>query len=330
MIVQGALPWLGDNLLLLDELRIELERLEIREPVLLRASELGKLDRVLTQGTDRAGYPGDRRWCIDPAIAHEDVILATTPEQNRDGEADPAVSTSLKKFPLIEDPMLLIYAAAALEHLRDNHWRFRDPASKPAALRAIFPIDKLAMPEGWFSSEEGMFYRRLVNWWLRELDARGRIVEIGCWLGRSTSYVARLCQARGASLTCVDTWAGSSDRFDAQYRELLANRDIEAEFRAHLATLGVSPQIRREPSLAVARTFAAGSVDLVFLDASHDYAAVAADIAAWRPALRERGLLAGHDFSERHPGLVAAVEAAARSFGCELVRGPGSLWCLRP
>ena len=329
-LVEAPLPWLGDNLLLLDELRVELDRLEIREPVLLRASELSKLDRVLTQGTDRAGYPGDKRWCLDPAIAHEDVILATTPKQNRDNEKDPAVSTSLKKFPLIEDPMLLIYAEIAFEHLRDNHWRFREPSNKPAALRAVFPIRKLALPDGWFSSEEGLFYRRLVDWWSRELGARKQIVEVGCWLGRSTSYITRLCQARGATLTCVDTWAGSSDRFDAAYRALLASRDIEAEFRAHVAALGVSPQIRREPSLAVARSFAPGSVDLVFLDASHDHDAVAADIAAWRPALRERGLLAGHDLSEHHPGVVAAVEAAARSFDCELVRGPGSVWCLRP
>lgn len=329
-LVQPSLPWLGDNLLLLDELRVELERLQIDEPVLLRASEHNKLERVLAHGTDRAGYPGDKRWCLDRAIAHEDVILATTPEQNREGEADPAVSTSIKKFPLIEDPMLLIYAEAALEHLRDNHWRFRDPSNKPASLRAIFPIDKLALPDGWFSPEEGRYYRRLVDWWSRELGARKQIVEVGCWLGRSTSYIARLCQARGVTLTCVDTWAGSSDRFDAAYRQLLAGRDIEAEFRSRLERLGVSPQIRREPSLITAQSFAPGSVDLVFLDASHDHEAVAADIAAWRPTLRERGLLAGHDLSERHPGLVAAVEAAARSFDCELVRGPGSLWCLRP
>ena len=41
-IVQAELPWLGDNLLLLDEVRVELERLGIREPVLLRASEHSK------------------------------------------------------------------------------------------------------------------------------------------------------------------------------------------------------------------------------------------------------------------------------------------------
>jgi SAM-dependent methyltransferase len=327
--VHDPLPYLGDDALLLAELHEELERLAIVEPVLLRASERSKLERVLAHGTDRGGYPGDRRWRYDESIAHADVILATTPEQNLAGEGDAATSTSLKKFAGIDEPLLLVYAAAAFERLRDNHHRFRAPAAKLAALRAVFPIRKLALPDGWFRRAEGHAYRGLVA---RALAGRtrGRVVEVGCWLGRSTSFIARLCRARGALLTCVDTWAGSSDRFDAAYRERLAERDIAAEFQAHLLALGVAVDLRREPSFVVAQSFAGESVDLVFLDGSHDHAAIVADLAAWRPALRAGGILAGHDFDERHPGVVVAVEAAAREHGCALHRGPGSLWWMIP
>ncbi|MCC6558338.1 MAG: hypothetical protein IT372_35805 [Polyangiaceae bacterium] len=146
-LVQPPLPYSGDDLLLLERLRVELERLGIDEPVLLRASEQDKLDRVLAHGTDRAGHPGDRRWEHDPSIAHADVILATTPEQNRLAEADPHTSTSLRKLPLKDEPLLLVYAAAAFERLPGtNEYRFRDPAGKLAALRAVFPIRKLAPP----------------------------------------------------------------------------------------------------------------------------------------------------------------------------------------
>ncbi len=214
--------------------------------------------------------------------------------------------------------------------MRENHWKFRDPNLKVAGLRAIFPIRKLALPEGWFRREEGLAYRALVDAALTEPGARRRVVELGCWLGRSSSYVARLCEARGAELICVDRWAGSSDRFDAGYRELLARREVEAEFRAHMAALGVNPTIRREDSLLAARSVARGSVDLVFLDGSHDREAVAADIAAWRPTQRAGGVLAGHDFDARHPGVIAAVEAAAREQGRAIERGLGSLWWLRP
>lgn len=330
-LVQPALPWFGDNLLLLEEIRVDLARLGISEPVVVRASELDKLERVLVHGTDRAGYPGDRRWHGNPQIPHADVILATTFAQNRAGEAGFGASTSLRKLPIIDAPMILVYAASALEPLpTPNEYRFRQPENKPAALRAIFPITKHALPDGWFRADEGMAYRGLVELALveraLESDQPGRIVEVGCWLGRSTTYVGRLCRVRGAELSCIDTWAGSSDRFDADYREQLAARDIEAEFRAHLERLGAAATCCTRPSIEAATEFAAETVDLVFLDGSHDQAAVAADLGAWWGRLRGGGILAGHDFSDRHPGLVAAVQAFARKQGCQIRREAGSVW----
>ncbi|PRQ08266.1 class I SAM-dependent methyltransferase [Enhygromyxa salina] len=323
-LVRAALPYLGDNLLLLADLCSALES-DMRGRVLLRASESNKLERILAHGTDRGGYPGDRRWRHDPSVAHEDVIFATTPAHNQAAEADPARSSSLKKFAGIDEPLLLIYEADALEQLRPTEFRFRHAYAKLAALRAVVPVTKLALPDGWFRAAEGMAYRDLVE---RALTgpSRGQIVEVGCWLGRSTSYIAGLCRARKARLSCVDTWSGSSDRFDLGYRERLATRDIEAEFRQHLTALGVDAECIRRPSVAAAARFEPGAVDLVFLDASHDRAAVSADIHAWLPCLRSGGILAGHDFAEDHPGVVAAVEQAAATLECPIQRGPGSLW----
>lgn len=327
-MIRGRLPYLGDNLLLLADLLDELDVHSVTGSLLLRASEREKLDKILKWGTDRGGYQGDRRWAEDPSIAHEDVILATTPDENRSGEADPERSTSLKKFAIIDEPLLLVYDARALEPLHAKHYEFRHPPNKLAALRALFEIPKLPLPDGWFAEEEGRAYRQLAAQAVTAPDARGVIVEVGSWLGRSSSYVAGLCRARGLSFVCVDAWAGSSDRFDAQYRELLARRDIEAEFRRHLDALALAADIRHTTSLAAAATFSSGSVDLVFLDASHDEAAVTADIAAWWPSLRAGGVLAGHDYRDDHPGVVAAVDRAAAQHGLTLARGPGSIWAL--
>ena len=329
--VRASLPHLGDNRLFLADLREQLVQYGIHEPVLLRASEAEKLERVLTYGSDRGGYPGDRRWRYDASIPHAQVILATTPAQNRDLDHDPRRSTSLKKFPGIESPLLLAYAAAGLERLRDNHYRFVDPRPEGAlsCLRAVFEVPKLELPEGWFSPAEGHHYRALAQRALAGEHARGRLVELGCWLGRSTSYLAGLCRARAVELLCVDHWAGSSDDFDAAYRARLEQRPVEAEFRAHLERLQLDAQILRQDSRDAAASLAEDSVDLVFLDASHDRAAVEADIRAWRPKLRLGGLLAGHDYAPDHPGVVEAVDAAADALGLTLDRGPGSLWCLR-
>jgi predicted O-methyltransferase YrrM len=331
-VVRGRLPYLldgqrGDNLLLLDDLLDELDARGVSGPLLLRASEREKLDKILTWGTDRAGYEGDRRWAEDPSIAHEDVILATTPDENRSGEAQPERSTSLRKFSIIDEPLLLVYDARALEPLQAKHYRFRQPDHKLAALRAVFEIHKLPLPDGWLRADEGAAYRELARA-ATSFNARGKIVEVGCWLGRSSSYVAGLCRARDLTLVCVDAWTGSSDRFDAQYRELLARRDIEAEFRRHLDALALAADVRRTTSLAAAATFEPGSVDLVFLDASHDEPAITADIAAWLPTLRAGGILAGHDYRDDHPGVVAAVDHAVAQRGLALARGPGSIWSL--
>ena len=332
---RGALLYFGDNLLLLDDLACALElagldSASMGRELLLRASEAPKLERIAKYGTDRAGYPGDRRWRHDPSIPHEQVILATTPAENREGEAEPGRSTSLKKFDLTDEPLLLVYERAGFEPLRAKEYRFRAPEERRASLLALFEITKLELPEGWFRAEEGRAYRAWAEAATRGPDARGQLVEVGCWLGRSTSYLANLCRLRGLALTCVDHWQGSSDRFDPGYRERLATLDVAACFADHLARFELAPPARvlSMASVDAARAVEPASLDFVFLDGSHDEAAVRADLAAWSPQVRPGGTLAGHDYDPRHPGVVGAVDAFARDRGLEIVRGPGSLWRL--
>jgi hypothetical protein len=47
-------------------------------------------------------------------------------------------------------------------------------------------------------------------------------------------------------------------------------------------------------------------VDFVYIDASHEYADVADDIANWTPIVHPGGILAGHDFGI-FPGVTKAV-----------------------
>jgi len=50
-----------------------------------------------------------------------------------------------------------------------------------------------------------------------------------------------------------------------------------------------------------------GSLFFVFIDGSHHYEDVAADLAAWEPKIRKGGLFAGHDHTESFPGVQRAV-----------------------
>lgn len=317
------LPWFGDNRLLLAEIELELALAGVSEPVLLRASETDKLDRIERFGTDRGGYPGDRRWRYDDSIRHEDVVLATTPEDNRDAEANPDASSSLKKLPGIDAPLVLVYRRSALRKLREHHWVFS--AGRLDALIGIIEIAKYPPIQGWFSPRKGMAYRGLVEQVVRP---EATIVEVGCWRGLSTSYVARLVERRGARLTCVDDWGGSSDEHGPAYRAMLAESDVRAEFRQTLARLGVEPTVLEMDSLRAATQLADGSVDLCFVDASHDRVAVQADLDAWAPKVRADGILAGDDFSAEYPGVVEAVTGAAKRLGRRIVHPTEGLWQL--
>ena len=61
----------------------------------------------------------------------------------------------------------------------------------------------------------------------------------------------------------------------------------------------------RLPSVEAAKTYADGSLDLVYIDAAHDYDNVIADITAWLPKVRKGGTLSGYDFN--HPPVNKAV-----------------------
>ncbi|MBN9166180.1 MAG: hypothetical protein BGO98_17210 [Myxococcales bacterium 68-20] len=177
--------------------------------------------------------------------------------------------------------------------------------------------------EGWFSEDEGRWYARFAR------ALRGGIfVEVGSWKGRSTSFIGRICNENGTRLVCVDHWNGSRDVLANRYLTALAAEDVEATFRANMMALGISVEVIVEPSTIAAARFEPHSIDRVFLDGSHDGASVAEDLVAWSERLRPDGILAGHDYSFRHPELCAAVDAFASERGLVVRRGPRDIYWL--
>jgi predicted O-methyltransferase YrrM len=179
--------------------------------------------------------------------------------------------------------------------------------------------------EGWFSEDEGRWYARFA----RALRG-GTFVEVGSWKGRSTSFIGRICNANGTRLVCVDHWAGSRDSLAPRYAAALATEDVEQTFRANMRALDIEVEVIAAPSIEAARRFAAGSIDRVFLDASHDADSVHEDLVAWSERLRPAGILAGHDYGPNHPGLRGAVDAFAESRDLIVRRGPRDVWWLAP
>lgn len=76
-------------------------------------------------------------------------------------------------------------------------------------------------------------------------------------------------------------------------------------------------------SRCAADAFEDSSLDFVFLDASHDYESVLADIKYWEKKVRLTGFIAGHDYGGTWKGVKRAVDEV---FGDKVVSLPGRVW----
>jgi predicted O-methyltransferase YrrM len=132
-----------------------------------------------------------------------------------------------------------------------------------------------------------------LNWLAEKASQRSNILEVGSWKG--TTAIAMADNTKGL-VTCVDTFEGSvgeeatqkvhEGEYDWLYKTFVRN------------TTGLKNiLIARMTSLEAASCAVTlgHKYDMIFLDASHDYESVKADILAWRPLLTEGGLLCGHD-----------------------------------
>lgn len=148
----------------------------------------------------------------------------------------------------------------------------------------------------------------------------GTFVEVGSFLGRSAVYMASVIQMTKKPITfhCVDVFRGSPSWVPKGVLD--ANNRFEDKFRANLTKCGVDKLINVHVlnSVDAAKLFADGSLDFIFIDADHSYAAVKADIAAWKPKLKPDGVLAGHDIGMKD------VKKAVAEAGKYKVFGPNS------
>lgn len=129
------------------------------------------------------------------------------------------------------------------------------------------------------------------------VSERGQIevVEVGSFVGGSTLSLA----VPGAIVHCVDTWDGSTglDVINIAYNE--REKGVFETFCRNMGQrlfFSVWPHVGE--SLFYAKVWPR-KADLVFLDASHDYDSVKADIAAWAPLVKPGGILCGHDYKAR-------------------------------
>lgn len=146
--------------------------------------------------------------------------------------------------------------------------------------------------------------KTLVQKLQHELHRPPIVVDVGSFAGRTAIDMADA----GAIVHCVDHWQGNpDDRLGAApcnaYERFLTNIG---------SRLNRTIFVHRGDSLSVADEWDA-IVDMVFIDASHDYESVKADIEAWSQFVRPGGFVCGRDYHDELPG----VKHAADEYGID-------------
>ena len=135
-------------------------------------------------------------------------------------------------------------------------------------------------------------YKRLVQ----EAPDNSHFVEVGAYKGRSTAFMAVeiINSGKKIKFDVVDHWMGSSehnDDIDVQ------NKTLYETFIKNLEPVSDYLTPIRKDSVDAADEYANNSLDLVFIDASHDYDSVNEDIKAWLPKVKPGGYIGGDDYT---------------------------------
>ncbi len=170
--------------------------------------------------------------------------------------------------------------------------------------------------EGWMEPDE-------LEWLAAQAHGCQVMIEVGCWKGRSTLALADNTRGR---VYAVDHWQGTpGDDHVEEVRRLGGPHGLFHAFRRNLRGRD-HVVIRSMDASQAARAFAPYSADLVFIDASHQYADVKHDIENYRPLVKSGGILCGHDYGNPlQPGVSMAVDEAFPN----VQRAGFSLWWVR-
>lgn len=155
--------------------------------------------------------------------------------------------------------------------------------------------------ENWFTYPE--FYKNCVG----RFSDNSIFVEIGSWKGKSSAFLAvEIINAnKNIKLYCIDTWLGSQEHSD---NPNIINNNLYDLFLENVKDLRSIIYPIRESSANASKSFQDESIDMVFIDACHEYECVKQDIELWYPKVKKNGIIAGHDYHRPWRGVIRAVD----------------------
>lgn len=158
-------------------------------------------------------------------------------------------------------------------------------------------------------------YERVYNYVIDQYDT-AKFVEIGVWRGQSVCYAAVeiINKRKNITIDAIDTWEGSP-------QENLHQKDPHQDGTLYDIFLKNIEPVKhiitpvKMDSIQASFRYEDRSLDFVFIDASHIYEAVKADIQAWLPKVKIGGYIGGHDYNTNIEPLNGVKLAVDEIFG---------------
>lgn len=151
---------------------------------------------------------------------------------------------------------------------------------------------------GWFPKENEETLAKII----KENNVK-TVIEIGCFLGKSTKFFVE----QGCTVISIDTFKGANDL--NKCKEVIKRLpNLYEQFLFNIKELGIKDKITvfKGTSKEVFIMNPKLRADLIFIDGSHEYKDVIADIQDW--STRYDKVLCGDDYTEVHEDVKKAVD----------------------
>ena len=162
-------------------------------------------------------------------------------------------------------------------------------------------------------------------------------VEVGCGIGGFSKVI--LERSKLKKLYSIDAFKyfPKDEYFDVANVGNIRMAIRHLRCKKKLSKFGNRSEIIKGESKEVVKKFKNNSLDFVYIDANHSYLSTLQDINLWFPKLKEGGIIAGHDYTNRFIGNIKIfVKSAVNEFILNNNLGLGlteeelpSWWCIK-
>lgn len=141
------------------------------------------------------------------------------------------------------------------------------------------------------------------------------MAEIGVWTGAGTRIFTKYFR----TVYAIDPWEPGPE-IASEYNMIEVEAIFDRRFKDNEKIIKV-----RQESIEAAETFKDSFFDMVYIDAIHDYEHAKQDIEIWKNKIKKGGILAGHDYEKRFPGVKKAVD----EIGLPFLKFPDTSWAVK-